>query len=871
MRRLIFGGSSLALIVLVATAVLAKEEPGSRATFGQRVTSLFGLIDQGDGQVPPTPPGMPPAANQRHGQGGAYVPFSKQPTATANQGAARAGSATSARRAPTTTPPEPQRAGGSYAEAADESTAVAQRPEYAQPRPSLLLQSRGGATGTTRTTNVTTAAPSRSTTQASPYRAAPATQQPRPAAAPAQVQPAAAIQSIPMTQQPTAEAAPAVVSSRRRPQGSSAPSMEAPSTVAAPSISTTAATPSTAANPAGEPDVFVPTLPTTTPEPAAAAPSYSAPAPIATSPNPAPATLPNPGVFQPLNETPRSMSPSAPSLSSTATLPTAAAIGRSASGAPGVLASFNSPEITVETLGPSRISIGRRAEYRVVVRNRGNSDAHQVLIAVDLPDWADIEDLHGTAGHDGSNEMTGSATVQWKLDVLAARAQEEVTIVVVPRRSEAFDLAVRWSCSPAAMTAAIEVEEPQLQMSINGPTEVSYGEQRLYKLIVSNPGTGTADNVVLHLMPLAPGDGDAVSHAIGALKAGESTTVEVELTARQAGTLRIRTEATADGNLKADAASDVIVRRANLDIVTAAPRMLFAGVPGTYEVRVRNIGDDVARNVRLSVDLPTGAKLLSATPATKNDGKPGPLSWTFERLAAGSEQVCIIKCAMEQGGVQQLTVAAAADGDLRKTAQAATDVQAVADLALDIVDTAGPVPVGQPVVYEIKVKNRGMKGAEGVDVVAYFSDGIEPSKAEGQAFEVQPGMVIFKTLPVVGANQERVLRVTALATTPGNHRLRVEMRSAAPQTQLSHEDSTFFYADESTPGATSSAPATIAPSAVLPTSPNGGVPVGGSLRRNAGAGPTLGGASTVYPSATTTPAAGANSPAVMPYALPTNR
>jgi uncharacterized repeat protein (TIGR01451 family) len=252
----------------------------------------------------------------------------------------------------------------------------------------------------------------------------------------------------------------------------------------------------------------------------------------------------------------------------------------------------------------------------------------------------------------------------------------------------------------------------------------------------------------------------------------------------------------AEGNLRAEAAVDVVVRRAVLDVAANAPRVLFAGVPGTYEVRVRNTGDDAARNVRVSIDLPTGAKLLSTGPAVRSETKSNQLTWTFDRIAPGSEQVCTLKCAWDQGGKQQLTVTAVADGDVRKSIVAMTDVQAVADLALDIVDTAGPVPVGRSVTYEIHVKNRGLKGAEGVDVVAYFSEGIEPERAEGQGYELQPGMVIFKSLAGVGPGQEKVLKVTARAQTSGTHRLRVEMQSAAPQTQLSHEDATFFYIDD---------------------------------------------------------------------------
>ncbi|MGC3968530.1 MAG: hypothetical protein QM775_14465 [Pirellulales bacterium] len=257
----------------------------------------------------------------------------------------------------------------------------------------------------------------------------------------------------------------------------------------------------------------------------------------------------------------------------------------------GVLTAFNSPEITVETVGPRRISIGREATYRVVVRNRGQTDARQVVVSMGLPQSAEIVELHGTSGHTTSaDEHAAGKPLEWRIETLSARAEEELTLVLIPRRSETFDLQIGWTCSPALAVAAIEVEEPQLHMAISGPSEVTFGEQRLYKLTVSNPGTGTAENVELQLMPLSPGDGDPVAHRIGSLKAGDSLSVEVELTARQAGKVQIRTEATAAGGLKSAAVTDVVVRRAALEVAVAAPKMLFAGVPGNYEVRSSQYG-----------------------------------------------------------------------------------------------------------------------------------------------------------------------------------------------------------------------------------------------------------------------------------------
>lgn len=811
---IVSGGLGFAFL---CSAVFGKEEPGSRMTFGQKMGSVFGLVDTASTTPPPPPP--PTAPYNRSRPQHTTVPASKQ-----NNSAAIQHGGTSASNPGYTSgagmPPPPRR--DDLGVQAPPQPAAA-RSQIGEPvaKPSILMQSRAA---NTQPSGVVRAAPGAGGVST------------RSGAAPA-----AAIAPIPTAAANSNAAAPAVqapiTASRRRPaaqrsadsinDATSTPTNEVPITAPVPTSSSTAAPIKTApitsapAPKTGGDEVFIPTIPMMADRRASGAslPSTAGSTGVVAQPNinTAPATLPVESaeprpieVAQPnLNTAAGPSFESAPSQGSgyrqqptdrnadSGNAGSTTTAGGATNGS-AVLAAFTSPEVTVETIGPRRISIGREAKYRVLVRNRGQAPAQQVVVSLNIPAWTEVVEMHGTAGNTTSaEEHTANKPLEWQLESLGARAEEELTLVVIPRKSETFDLGVRWTCTPAAVATSIEVEEPQLQMSIAGPSEVSYGEQRLYKLTVANPGTGTAENVVLHLEPLSPNDGDAVSHKIGDLKAGQDTSVEVELTARQAGRLKIRTSATADGDLKSDAVADVVVHRAALDVAVVAPRIVFAGVPGNYEVRVRNSGDDQARNVKVTVDLPQGAKLLTSAPSHKADGKSNQANWTIDRLAPGAEQVFSLRCSLESGGVAQLTAVTSADGDLRKMAQASTDVQSVADLALDVVDTPGPVAVGQPVTYEIHVKNRGMKSAEGVDVVAYFSEGIEPEKAEGQLSEIQPGMVVFKSLPSVGAGQDRVLKVTARASAAGNHRLRVEMHSRAPQTQLSHEDATFFYLDES--------------------------------------------------------------------------
>ncbi len=95
-------------------------------------------------------------------------------------------------------------------------------------------------------------------------------------------------------------------------------------------------------------------------------------------------------------------------------------------------------------------------------------------------------------------------------------------------------------------------------------------------------------------------------NTVGTLAAGESRSLEVELTAKQAGTMKIEAAAQGDGNLRAEATHEVRVRRAQLAVKVTAPPMLYAGATATYEIRVANTGDAAAEGVTLELELPAG-------------------------------------------------------------------------------------------------------------------------------------------------------------------------------------------------------------------------------------------------------------------------
>ena len=364
---------------------------------------------------------------------------------------------------------------------------------------------------------------------------------------------------------------------------------------------------------------------------------------------------------------------------------------------------------------------------------------------------------------------------------------------IVPRQSKPFDLAVKWDYTPVTSQTMIEVQEPKLAIELNGPREVLYGKGQLYRLELSNPGTGDAENVVISLLPEGSGENTPATHRLGTLAAGEKKVVEVELTARQVGTLTIKVDARGDGGLVAQLAEKIVVQRAALAVSIEAPAVQYVGSDITYRIVVKNPGTAPAGKVEVTATIPPGAKYVSCTHNGRETSSQSKVTWTLENVAAGADVALGLTCTLNAAGTSRLQVASTADGDLAAQATADTLVDATADLVLSVKDPTAPVPVGGDATYEVQIHNRGTKSAEGIDVVAYFSQGVEPVAAEGSPNRIGRGQVVFDTIPMIAAGETLTLKVKARAEAAGNHIVRTEVHCKPLGTRLVSEETTRFY------------------------------------------------------------------------------
>ena len=144
----------------------------------------------------------------------------------------------------------------------------------------------------------------------------------------------------------------------------------------------------------------------------------------------------------------------------------------------------------------------------------------------------------------------------------------------------------------------------------------------------------------------------------------------------------------------------------------------------------------------VELTLPNGAELVEASTGHAWDEARKAIVWQGATLNPGEERFMELQCRVSQPGVNNLELAAhSAKGNLRDAKSVPLTIEGIADLKLEVIDPQGIVPVGEMAVYEIRIKNSGVSAAKGVNVVAMFSAGIEPSHVEGAQHTISDGRV----------------------------------------------------------------------------------------------------------------------------------
>jgi uncharacterized repeat protein (TIGR01451 family) len=458
------------------------------------------------------------------------------------------------------------------------------------------------------------------------------------------------------------------------------------------------------------------------------------------------------------------------------------------------LEGVQTPQVSVEKRGPREISVGKPARYEIIVRNVGSATAHDVLLRDAIPQGTAL--VATTPPASPVNQASGDAdgALVWALGTLPPGGQAVVTMEVMPQVEGEVGSVASVSFRTDASVRS-RATKPDLRIECTPPEPVLIGRDLQVTITVTNPGTGVATGVVLEgFLPenVSHRSGRELEFDVGQLRPGESRTIDLVLGTRGPGVHAAR----ADGGVEVIHQLPIEVTAPTLELAVDMPLRRFLQRPATCTIAMTNAGTAPARAVELAAQLPPGMKFVKANNAGWHDDRTHRVLWNLEELPAGETgSVQMVVMPVELGPQKIVAAARSADG-LADQVTHTCDVEGLAALSFDVVDSEDPIEVDGVTEYVVRVGNQGTKPATGVRLAATLLGDLEPVEAQGPGgHRVDNLTITFEPLAKLAPAEEAVFRIRAKGRRAGDQRIQVQLTSADQPAPITKEEITRVYAD----------------------------------------------------------------------------
>lgn len=454
--------------------------------------------------------------------------------------------------------------------------------------------------------------------------------------------------------------------------------------------------------------------------------------------------------------------------------------------------------VSLEWIKRTEINMGQECQCDLVVKNTGDTAAHGVQVHVSLPESARLLPQTTPAPKPQGHQL------HWSLGDLAPKQTRIIQIHVLPTSRDDLMTSAVVHFTTAAQ-AAFRVQEPLLEVVLQGPKEVQLGDPASQIIQVTNPGTGTARNVEIKaLIPegLEHPQGKQLTMAIGALNPGETRMVRLALSAVAGGKHHIKVLAEAKLHpkeapyLRKLCESEISVISPSVKVVVEGPGLRYKNRNATYDITVVNDGTADSNNVRVLHKIPDGFEFVSATEGGKHDALSKTVAWFVGRIEPGqSTKMSVTLEAVKLGDFEQ-QVSAITDQGTRSEDRVPTKIEGIAALTLEVNDINDPVEIGVETAYEIQVKNQGTQFAQNVAVACELPAGVELVDVKAPcAHNLQGRVVVFQNLQKLDADNTATYRIIVRGQTDGYQRFRARLASDSIQEPLIVEELTKFYGE----------------------------------------------------------------------------
>ncbi len=442
------------------------------------------------------------------------------------------------------------------------------------------------------------------------------------------------------------------------------------------------------------------------------------------------------------------------------------------------------PELKIEKTAPPKAALGQPMIYQILVRNVGQSAAHQVVVEDQVPKGSR---LTGTIPR---GEMADRKLI-WRLGVIKPGEEKKIAVRVIPTTEGQIGSVAKVSFV-AEVAARTVINAPKLALEFSGPESAVLGDALTYHFKVSNKGSGDAASVFLrNILPegLKHPDGNDLEYEVGMLKAGETKEIDLTVNATKAGKFSNKAVVSAKGGLQKEAIAKVSIIGERLNITRTGPKRRYVGRLAAFSNTVANTSETHVAQVRVVEELPPGLDFVQASNGGKYDPQKRTVTWAIAELGPQKTQLLKLELMARKEGPQDSEVTAFDPNGTRAIVKSQTTVEGYTALRLDVKEYEEPLDEGEQVALRIVATNRGTRQETNVVVSITLPDEFDFVSAKGPVDYKRDGKKLtFNALKALNGRTEIEFDLVLKAIKAGDARLRLGIGSTEMPKPLIREE-----------------------------------------------------------------------------------
>ncbi|MDO4585884.1 MAG: hypothetical protein Q4C95_01155 [Planctomycetia bacterium] len=432
-------------------------------------------------------------------------------------------------------------------------------------------------------------------------------------------------------------------------------------------------------------------------------------------------------------------------------------------------------QVMIEKVLPEEVQIGQETEFKIVLKNIGQSPAKNIELKDLVPAGTILVATTPQAMSTGQGELL------WNGFDLESGESREFSYIVLPQEEGEIG-SVATVGFQTEISGKTRCTRPMLQIKVDAPQEVLIGENVTFDITISNPGTGTATGVVL-LENVPEGlnhpSGNVLDNRIETLKPQETKKVSLTLQSVSPGIIENHMKVSADNGLSEEVITQIQVNAPELSLAINGSKYRYLERNAVYNLTVQNPGTAVAKDIKLIVELPQEMEFVSTNNLGAYDSEKHCVHWELAELpnniAAGEIELVLLP---KRSGTSNLIFKGKGEHELAAEVSQEIVIDGLSAVSYEVKALTDPVEVGRDAVYEIRIANRGTKESKNVSLQIFLPEQMKILASDGPTrCNEKVGGVFFDSIPKLDAKSEVVYKIKAVCSVPGDHRIKVQVSS----------------------------------------------------------------------------------------------